>query len=137
MAWVSFQNLANGVFTRFCSDRAGMNHPKERISVKIYSKNKSTGEECELSRDVCHEHPDWVHAQAGTASESELQAALDQYDIRYYYDSDGEYKGEDICGIGMRFEDTNEADKFGIPVSIVDLHPHPGPKTLGEDLSTE
>jgi hypothetical protein len=85
--------------------------------MKFYIKHQETGEECELSRDVCTEHPQWVHEQCGTASESELQACLDQYDITCYYDSDGEYKGEDVAGIGMRFDDNAEAEEYGITLS--------------------
>lgn len=39
--------------------------------------NKTTGETIELARDLAH--PQWVHDQLGTASEAELQRALDNY----------------------------------------------------------
>jgi hypothetical protein len=71
--------------------------------------NAQTGERETLSRDVCAEHPEWVHDQCGTESEGELQAMLDQYDVRYYYDSDGEHKGPDILGIEMVLEPSEYA----------------------------
>ncbi|MBM4200319.1 MAG: hypothetical protein FJ189_03425 [Gammaproteobacteria bacterium] len=40
-------------------------------------RNHTTGETAALVRDVCHHHPNWVHAQIGTDTESELQNVLD------------------------------------------------------------
>ena len=59
-------------------------------------KNHVDGEIVRLERDVATEHPDWVHQQMATKSESELQNFLDQI-------SDADYagKGRDICGIGF------------------------------------
>jgi len=76
--------------------------------------NEKTNEQETLSRDVCAKHPAWVHAQCETSGEGELQAMLDQYDIRSYYDSDGERKGPDICGIEMIFDSAEEALEYGI-----------------------
>ena len=84
--------------------------------MTIIAINAKTGEECVISRDACTNHPDWVHEQAGTSSESELQSMLDQYDIRYYYDGidDTTGKGPDIRGIDMRFDsDQERADYLG------------------------
>lgn len=43
-------------------------------------RNHNNGDVSELVRDVTHAHPDWVHAQLGTNSESELQHFLDSCD---------------------------------------------------------
>lgn len=40
-------------------------------------RNLKTGETTSLSRDVRDVHPEWVHEQLGTESESELQGFLD------------------------------------------------------------
>lgn len=48
--------------------------------MKTTIKNSQTGEILTLQRSVTATHPLWVHQQMGTSgSESELQAALDQY----------------------------------------------------------
>lgn len=46
--------------------------------------NLQTAETAPLRRDVCHTHAAWVHAQLGTASESELQEFLDHADVAEY-----------------------------------------------------
>ena len=43
-----------------------------------------------LQRDVCHQHPSWVHNQMGTSSESELQAVLDFVDLDTLINGDPE-----------------------------------------------
>jgi len=43
-------------------------------------RNHNNGDVSKLVRDVTHAHPDWVHAQLGTSSESELQHFLDACD---------------------------------------------------------
>jgi hypothetical protein len=58
-------------------------------------RNHQTGEVIELIRDVCTEHPEWVHQQCGTESESELQHMLDQMSSEDYA------KGQDGFGIGF------------------------------------
>ena len=58
--------------------------------------NFQTGVTEKLVRDVCHDHPAWVHGQLGTGSESELQGFLDCTDL-------GEFQArpyeEDMCGV--------------------------------------
>lgn len=44
---------------------------------KFVIRNRRTGKTESLVRDVRHAHSDWVHAQMGTESESELQYVLD------------------------------------------------------------
>ncbi len=85
--------------------------------MKFKIVHEKTGERIALSRDVCAEHPQWVHEQCGTTSEGELQSCLDQYDIRCYYDSDGDHKGPDICGISMVFDDAAEAAEYGVSIT--------------------
>jgi hypothetical protein len=41
-------------------------------------RNRETGEDADLSCDVCVTHPEWVHEQCGTSSQPELQHMLDQ-----------------------------------------------------------
>ena len=64
-----------------------------------------SGEVHDLSRDVCHIHPPCVHEAIGTASEEEIQHALDNADYDDWFDRDGAYRGPDKCGLGLRFED--------------------------------
>jgi hypothetical protein len=56
--------------------------------------NFDRDEDIELSRDVRHVHPTWVHRQLGTRCESELQLMLDQYDPSIFSEDD-----TDICGV--------------------------------------
>ena len=62
--------------------------------------NQETNETCNIIRDVAHVHPEWVHIQAGTASESELQAMLDGLNVADWYDG-GNHLGPDCCGLEM------------------------------------
>jgi len=68
--------------------------------MTIRMTNQETGETCDISRDVTHSHPAWVHTQAGTASESELQAMLDGLNVEDWYDRvSGCHLGLDCCGL--------------------------------------
>jgi hypothetical protein len=64
------------------------------MSLKI--RNAATGESIDLARDVCHEHPAWVHEQCDTTHESDLQIMLDQGDLIEYMRHADE---PDECGI--------------------------------------
>lgn len=56
------------------------------MSAFKITRNVPDGETIILSRDVRDQHPDWVHEQLGTESESELQAVLDSIDPALYLD---------------------------------------------------
>jgi hypothetical protein len=58
--------------------------------------NKETGQKIELVRDVCTQHPDWVHEQCGSSSEVELQLMLDQLSVADFIGI-----GADVCGIDI------------------------------------
>ena len=46
--------------------------------MQIYIRNQNDPTiTAELVRDVCHTHPEWVHQQLGTSTESEIQGILD------------------------------------------------------------
>lgn len=62
--------------------------------------NFSTGEKITIARDVCTIHPQWVHEQCGTATESELQSCLDGLNVGDWY-RDGRHLGPDTAGIEM------------------------------------
>jgi len=74
--------------------------------MKIQITNAKTGEKTTISRDVCTQHPNWVHEQCGTTSESELQALLDGLNVSMWY-RDGNHLGQDASGIEM-FKDYSE-----------------------------
>lgn len=57
-------------------------------------RNLGSNELIPLVRDVCHQHPAWVHQQCETDSESELQLMLDIIREQDYIGA-----GEDECGI--------------------------------------
>jgi len=57
-------------------------------------KNLKTGKVVSIVRDVCHTHPDWVHGQCSTFTESQLQEMLDQTSEQDYVG-----QGPDVCGI--------------------------------------
>jgi len=61
-------------------------------------RNNQTGEVESISRDVRHTHSDWVHAQCGTESESELQDMLSQMSLSEFAANPD---SEDSCGIFM------------------------------------
>lgn len=60
------------------------------------------GVEYMIQRDVCHEHPEDVHAALGSSSESELQSMLDGLYYRDWFAADGRYLGRDCNGVGLR-----------------------------------
>ena len=60
--------------------------------------NLETKEIVTLHRDVCQNHPDWIHDQLGTVSEYELQMVLDQYNETDFYDGEN-FKGPDCYGV--------------------------------------
>jgi len=68
--------------------------------MRIQITHMKTGAVWPISRDVCTDHPAWVHEQLGTASESELQAILDGMNIADWY-RDGEHLGQDAAGLEM------------------------------------
>lgn len=67
-------------------------------------RNLTTGETEVLSRDVRHAHPQWVHEQCGTASESELQRMQDQVSLDEFAVRPGQ---ADVCGIYMTAENAD------------------------------
>lgn len=69
--------------------------------MKITITNLKTGETILVDRSVTTEHPEWVHQQLGTQNESNLQRALDGYNVSEWYDSSGKYLGADVCGLSM------------------------------------
>jgi hypothetical protein len=68
--------------------------------MKIRMTNQENNETCDIIRDVAHAHPLWVHTQAGTASESELQAMLDALSVADWY-ADDNHRGPDCIGLEM------------------------------------
>ena len=72
-------------------------------SYSITITSHKTGEVAAIHRDVTITHPQWIHEQCGTSSESELQACLDQLNVSDWY-KDGKHLGPDVCGISM-YED--------------------------------
>jgi hypothetical protein len=54
-----------------------------------------------IYRDVANRHPDAVHRAMGTASEDELQRALDTMHVCDWYAADGSYRGPDVNGLEM------------------------------------
>jgi hypothetical protein len=55
-----------------------------------------------IYRDVATRHPAAVHAVLGTENESDLQYVFDALRKPDWFDSDGNYRGEDADGIGLR-----------------------------------
>lgn len=54
-----------------------------------------------IHRDVAHRHPEAVHQAMGTASEDDLQHALDTLHVFDWYAADGSHLGPDINGLEM------------------------------------
>ena len=69
--------------------------------MRITITNKKNGEKASINRDVCANHPAWVHAQLGTKSETELQRHLDCLHVDDWYNSDGEHLGDDVDGVSL------------------------------------
>jgi hypothetical protein len=53
-----------------------------------------------ITRDVCHAHPQVIRDALGTASESELQHALDTMNVADWYDGN-HHLGPDVNGLEM------------------------------------
>lgn len=85
--------------------------------MRIQITNAKTGETTPIVRDVAHKHPDWVHRQCGTASESELQACLDGLNVSMWY-RDGKHLGPDVAGVEM-FQDEDTLTINGVEVSLL------------------
>lgn len=62
--------------------------------------NRQTGKVATIHRSVTTAHPDWIHAQLGTASESALQHYLDGCHVSDWY-RNGRHLGDDVAGISM------------------------------------
>lgn len=69
--------------------------------MKIEITNLATAETITIARDVTATHPQWVHDQLGTESESELQDSLSNWSLSDYYDRSGDHKGADEYGVSM------------------------------------
>lgn len=70
--------------------------------MKIEITNLTTDETITIARDVTATHPQWVHDQLGTESESELQDSLSNWSLSdYYSDRSGEHLGADEYGVSM------------------------------------
>lgn len=74
--------------------------PSAGTQAEIRITNLKTGGVIKIDRSVTTKHPAWVHEQMGTSSESELQAALDGYNVSDWY-RDGKHLGPDDCGLEM------------------------------------
>lgn len=68
--------------------------------------NDATGKTTTLRRSVTHSHPQWVHAQLGTDSETELQGFLDAVNPANWYDNDGAHQGDDESGVSVYWLDS-------------------------------
>ncbi|GAP37910.1 hypothetical protein ABXN37_22575 [Piscinibacter sakaiensis] len=84
-------------------------------------RNLTTGEVIDLVRDAAHTHPEWVHEQCDTCSESELQRMLDSYSLATMAEHAGR---ADECGIYMpaegAYEVTNPASAHSFGVYVAD-----------------
>lgn len=76
-------------------------------------RNKQTDEVVEIVRDVCHNHPAWVHEQCSTESEAELQGMLDQMSYADYVRVGRE--NEDESGIFLAIPESAIAWKYSDP----------------------
>lgn len=81
--------------------------------MQIRITSQKTGEQAAISRSVTTTHPQWVHDQLGTGSESELQRALDQLNVGGWYDADGKHLGPDCCGLEMFADRAERASALG------------------------
>lgn len=70
------------------------------MNYSITITNQQTGEKIPILRDVCAEHPQWVHDQCETGSEVELQHYLDGMNVMDWY-RDGCHLGPDVAGMEM------------------------------------
>lgn len=69
--------------------------------MEITITDRETGAVARIDRSVTTQHPQWVHGQLGTESESELQHYLDQCSVDDWYDANGRNLGPDCAGITM------------------------------------
>lgn len=84
--------------------------------MKIQITNQKTGSVCPIDRSVTTSHPEWVHQQMGTASESELQRSLDGANVSDWYDEGAKHLGPDDNGLEM-IEDDPEDTQFDQDIS--------------------
>lgn len=75
--------------------------------MKIEITNLTTAETITIARDVTATHPQWVHDQLGTESESELQDSLSNWSLSDYYDRSGEHLGADEYGVSMTADESD------------------------------
>lgn len=76
--------------------------------MKIEITNLATAETIPISRDVTATHPQWVHDQLGTESESELQDSLSNWSLSdYYSDRSGEHLGADEYGVSLTADESD------------------------------
>ena len=75
--------------------------PLTREDVTGFCLHTPDGRLLTIHRDVCHNHPDEVHAALGTESESDLQHFLDNVYYDHYFTEAG-YTGPDNSGLGLR-----------------------------------
>jgi hypothetical protein len=74
-------------------------HREEEMTMRIQITIE--GRTYPIHRDVTHKHPEAVHEALGTASEAELQHALDTLHVSDWYDGDGQHLGPDTNGMEM------------------------------------
>lgn len=77
--------------------------------MKIEITNLTTKETISITRNVTIIHPQWVHEQLGTESESELQDSLSNWSLAEYYDRSGDHKGADEYGVNLIAEESDFA----------------------------
>lgn len=94
--------------------------------MKIEITNLTTAETITIARDVTVTHPQWVHDQLGTESESELQDSLSNWSLSDYYDRSGDHKGADEYGVSMI------ADESDYEYRITDGNAHESADSLDE-----
>jgi hypothetical protein len=93
--------------------------------MKIEITNLATAETITIARNVTATHPQWVHDQLGTESESELQDSLSNWSLSYYYsDCSGEHLGADEYGVSLT------ADESDYEYSVTDGNAHESADSL-------
>lgn len=80
------------------SREGGRERRNEKGKMKMKITNLKTGERINVIRDVCTSHPQWVHDQCGTSSETELQHYIDQLSPPMWYRG-SKHLGPDAAGI--------------------------------------
>jgi hypothetical protein len=95
--------------------------------MKIEITNLTTAETITIARDVTATHPQWVHDQLVTESESELQDSLSNWSLSdYYSDRSGEHLGADEYGVSLT------ADESDYEYRITDGNAHESADSLDE-----